>query len=66
MLLCLVLPHIIKISDGKADGSFTFCKDFSHAALPSPSLYVASACAKQLCKNTNNLLELHGMLAGYH
>ena len=30
-MLCLVLPHIITICDGKADGSFTLRKDFSHA-----------------------------------
>ena len=27
MSLCLVLPQIITICDGKADGSFTLCKD---------------------------------------
>ena len=30
MSLCLVLPHIITICDGKSDGSFTLHKDFSH------------------------------------
>ena len=32
MSLCLVLPHVITICDGKADGSFCLLKDLSHAA----------------------------------
>ena len=39
MSLCLVLPHIITICDGKTDGSFTLHKDFPYAVFPSQSLH---------------------------
>ena len=53
MSLCLVLLHNITICDGKADGSFTLHKDFSHAGFP--SLYVANQCAIQTIPSAKHI-----------